>query len=65
MGTQLPNDVKARYREFYLDQIELWRSGQKATVGQPATGENYARVMREEVKRLERLLNGLKGPGAG
>lgn len=45
-----------RIREFYLDEIDAWRSGDKATPGCPVTSENYARRMREEIKRLEKLL---------
>lgn len=44
-------------RDFYLDEIDRWRSGAKATPGQPATGENYALVMREEIKRIEKILD--------
>lgn len=46
-------------REFYLEQICEWKSGAKATAGRPATGERYAREMREEIKRLEALLDAL------
>ena len=59
----MSDEAKDRYREFYREQIDEWRSGRKATAGQPATSENYARTMREEVKRLEGLLAAL-GPEA-
>lgn len=41
-----------RLREFYLEEIAAWERGDKATIGQPATGENYACAMRENRKRL-------------
>ena len=48
--------VSARLREFYLEEIDAWRRGAKASPGCPASGERYALDMREEVRRLEGLL---------
>ena len=48
-------DIAAR-RKFLLNEIDAWRSGAKATPGQPASGQNYPLVMRENVKRLENEL---------
>lgn len=35
---------------FYKDEVDAWRSGQKASPGQPASGERYALNMRETIK---------------
>ena len=40
-------------RERILQDIDDWRAGRRATLGQPFTGLNYALTMRENVKRLE------------
>lgn len=45
--------------EFRLDEIEKWRSGEKATLGSPATGERYALRMREEIAKHERRIKEL------
>ena len=49
--------------EFHLDEIDAWRSGAKATVGQPYDGANYALSMRCEVrKHAEALIELGYGP---
>lgn len=47
---------KARVIEYHLDEIDRWRSGEKATAGQPANGERYALAMREGVKHHVKAL---------
>jgi len=49
-------------KNFYLEQIDAWKSGDKATVGRPLTSERYAREMREEIKRLSKLVQALQTP---
>lgn len=44
---------------FHLDEIDAWRSGAKATVGQPATGERYALAMRQNIQRHAAALRAL------
>ena len=51
------------YREFCLDEIDRWQSGDKATPGQPSTGRNYSLNMTENIKRLEQMLHDLGGWG--
>ena len=51
---------KDRLREFYLEEIDAWRRGDKASPGCPMTGERYPLRMREEIKRLERKLDELE-----
>lgn len=42
--------------EFCLDEIQAWRSGDKATPGLSADGERYALRMRLAIRDLERRL---------
>lgn len=46
--------------ELYLSEIDNWQSGQKATIGMPSTGRNYALCMREEIKRLDKKVQRLR-----
>jgi len=41
---------------FHLDEIDAWRSGQRASPGNPATGERYAGRMLDAIKRHELAL---------
>ena len=45
-----------RLRDFYLDEMDAWQSGARATPGCPANGERYPLRMREAVKGLEKAL---------
>jgi hypothetical protein len=42
--------------DFHLDEIDAWRSGQRASPGMPATGERYAGRMLDAIKRHEEAL---------
>ena len=56
----LPLDSKrsyaARLREYYLNEIDAWYAGKKATPGMPANGRNYAHNLQSEVTRYDKLL---------
>src|SRR4029078_9570354 len=41
---------------FHLDEIDAWRSGQRASPGMPATGARYAGRMLDAIKRHEEAL---------
>lgn len=45
-----------RRRERYLQDIDDWRAGRRATPGQPSTGLNYGLSMRLAVEDLERKI---------
>jgi hypothetical protein len=51
--------AQKRERERLLDEIDAWESGAKATMGQPASGQNYSRVMVQKRKELLALLKAL------
>lgn len=56
-----PGD-NARLVEYHLEQMDAWRSGAKATPGQPAEGQRYALSMRENIKRHAAALRELGHP---
>ncbi len=56
-------DWEAR-RDSLLRQVDEWETGRKATIGQPVTGSNYARVMVAERDRLEAELRTMGGWGS-
>jgi hypothetical protein len=45
-----------RERERILEALCDWQSGDRATVGCPATGDQYALIMRTECDRLLKKL---------
>jgi len=56
---QADGTMNGRLREFFLEEIDAWERGDKASPGCPACGETYARNMRENRKRLLKLLEEL------
>lgn len=51
LDEQPSDEERAQLVEHHLDEMDAWRSGAKATPGQPAGGERYALSMRENIKR--------------
>lgn len=49
-------DFLTAERERILQDIDDWRSGKRATPGQPASGQNYQLTMRTEVATLDQRL---------
>lgn len=48
--------VKNRDIEYHLNEIDAWRSGQRATPGMPATGSRYGDRMLDAIKQHELAL---------
>jgi len=49
-----------RLIDFYLQEIDDWRAGRKATPGSPVESDSYQRNMRETIKYLEARLDSLR-----
>jgi hypothetical protein len=53
------DEAKDRVVDFYLDELDNWRAGKKASPGCPADGERYAGRMQDAVKRIAGQLRAL------